>query len=177
MEDLFTQCIHKPIKLYKGSNTATPASLGNNPTWFALSEECASEHGEYIHEYTVGRLRLLDISHPTFHQDFMFRVNNGIRDPTQKALALIPLGLPTFDVQMKHFGPSPDGVYDDYVHKDRRQRIAENVGYFGNHHRYSLVRDGVMYDMHMVDAMKRFYPYHNGYVCRVPWPSYHHGAH
>ena len=177
MDDLFTESVRKPIKLYRGSDTSDPIPIGNESLWFTLSEAGARVYGSHVHQYhTVGNLRLLDITHPTFHQDFMCRVNNHIRDPVQKANALVPLGLPSFEVQMKQFGPSIDGTYDDYSHRDRREKIEHDVAFFGGRHRYSLIRDGIMYDMYMVNAMKRFYPGHDGYVCRVPWPSFHHGG-
>ena len=186
--DHLTFVLSRGSELYHGTTTEGSIDLHDKPTWFG-DFHAARTYGDRVHKLVVDArdLRLLDVSRPAFHADFVGRVNmlftgskaSGM-DP-RKERALAPLGLPDLETQLLVVPPMTDGLYERPGADDVRgnalfDKIQRFVGYFGRHHRYSLAAEDNNLDKDMVQAMILAYPTHDGYTCPIMWPSCHHGG-
>ena len=169
--------------MYHGTNQ-TSRLLRNTPIWGGLRQQDASEYsknGIWVLQNKVP-LNLINVMHPSFHDDFIARVNsafNGIHDYTdQRIYPLATFGLPDLQTQMGVFGKVPSGIYpDSAVGYDDSQRVnlAKVMAYaplYGNKHRLSLLEN----DKRTVALMQRLYPDAHGYIADGVWPSYHMGG-
>ena len=157
--------------------------------WFGNTEQIAKANGPVVHKFISEKdLKLLDISNPLFHLDFMGKVNNlykGVRNcgmDAQKENALMPLGLPDVETQLLVVDKIAGGFYERPDVADIRataafDKIKQFVGYFGGRHRYSRMDQyGHNMDNDMVNAMIELYPDYDGYICPIMWPSIHHAG-
>lgn len=182
-----THTLPRITELYHGTSDEGGIIIRNIPTWFG-DVDAARTYGPVVFKFKVNRdLRLLDVSSPAFHADFIGRVNNLYKGSKQSGLdpkkenALAQLGLPDLETQMLIVQPMSGGMYERPDEEDERgnlqyDRILRFVGYFGRHHRYSLATPEINLERDMVNAMRLAYPTHDGYICPIMWPSFHHGG-
>ncbi len=181
--ELFT--VIKPVSsdLYHGTLVATSFQVQQRPMWFAHTSQDAKKYQPNVLKFKLSRpVKLLDITHQSFHHDFTARINNHYAPQISdvKFEPLVALGLPDLATQMNHLGGRIEqGVYpgpgNNAADRDLLGVIEAFSPLFGNKHRFSeQCRHHT--DKKMVDAMIELYPDHDGYTCSNFWPSYHHGG-
>lgn len=181
--DLFTIIEKKGKTLYHGTDTNTMI-LQEKPLWLAHTERNAESYGENVFMFKLKKdIKLIDISHSIFHQDFMYKVNDSTSPEISNAkfYPLLAIGLPNFKTQIQINGYKPDGFYPNNANKNPEfnkemvDLIEEFVPLFSEKHRLS-VQGKISTDKIMVDSMMKLYPDFDGYICKNYWPSYHHGG-
>lgn len=164
----------------------TAFALTSVPLWVS-DTQAACEYGRFIHRVTATRdLKLIDVSQPLFHLDFIGRLNSAfvgsdgrLGVDRHKMVCMAPLGLPNLETVLRILSPAPGGMYrrppdTDPAGQELYDTIMEQVGCFGGHHRYSVRwGDGTNADISMVLAMQSLYPSYHGYTCPIAWPTVH----
>lgn len=153
----------------------------NRPLWLTLENE-KNIYGTTSHSFqlqdTYTSLKLINIMHPDFHNDFTSLVFQD-RDLSfdNKCEILAPLGLPSFTTQMHAIDRCKDGVYDGNDNVAMKYTLDVYMPFVGNHHRYSVMQaSGRNLDMEMVKYIMSKYSTYSGYIAPELWPSCHHGG-
>lgn len=156
--------------LYRGSDK-DPLQPSDFPLWLCEDYENAKRYGKRVCNYKCTKqLRLLNLQHKAFQDDFVSRVNfahlgnlkMGMNIEKLKILAAI--GLPNYDTQVRVLGKVPINI-------ELKSTIDLYIGCVGNIHRYSTTE----YDKLLVDALKNLYgTEYDGYISKIGWPSYFH---
>lgn len=144
--------------------------------WFAEQKEVASSYGLHVYTFaTVEPLKLINISSPLFHMDFIGKVNllyreNGGND-NRKGLALMPLGLPSTKESRRVLASL--GIDDTFTNfNDQNDQVNNFVSYFNGKHRMSILINGNKLDDKFMDALKQIYgATFDGYIQPIRAPS------
>lgn len=173
--ELFTIVLDAGSVFYRGTDKKVDSPLQSLPSWFG-DLTTAQSYGSNIFSYrATRRLRLLNITHPIFHADFIAKINVKYeKNPKMKGKILAPLGLPDLETQMQYVAPLTSGNYNDPTKRPRA--IDIELPFFGNKHRYSSETPTDKLDILMAHEMKLLYPDHDGYTSPILWPSYHHNG-
>lgn len=165
--------LSKGTKLYRGvSNINHLQTLPvNEPMWVALTMEDALNYGNIVVEYHVTKeITLINPMDKHFHIDYTTKLNklftgknmNGVDD--RKFDALIPFGLPSYDIQITYLKMNKVKLPEL---KDWGTRHELAVACIDNKHRYSAYhRDKII-----ADLLRRLYSNYDGYMTNIMWPS------
>jgi hypothetical protein len=181
--DLFTVIESNGKILYHGTSSNV-LNIKNKPLWLAHNEKNAESYGKNVFFCKLKKpVKLLDVSHSLFHQDFMYKVNNFTAPEISNAklFPLLALGLPDFKTQIDVVGHQQLGMYPPNVDKNPNfnkqlfELIETFVSLFENKHRLSI-QGSISTDKLMMESLMKLYPEYDGYICKNYWPSYHHGG-
>lgn len=181
--DLFTIKENSGKTVYHGTDEPM-MKIRDSPFWLAHTEKNAKSYGNNVFIYKVTKdIKLIDISHHVFHQDFMNKVNKSTAPEISdaKLYPLLALGLPNFKTQIYIIGYKSDGFYPDNANNNKTfnrrvfDLIERFVPLFSEKHRLS-VQGEISTDKIMVQSLQKLYPEFDGYICNNYWPSYHHGG-
>ena len=177
--------IHSDTLLYHGSNNIK-FIINESPLWCAHNVQNANKYGKYLYMIKpLRKLKLIDISNISFHNDYISRVNNlkfteNSSLAEEKAYCMLALGLPNFKTQLRYLPKNISGVYPNTPLDEKSFKIFNMIEmfspYFGERHRYSLESNGINLDKRMVSMLMELYPDYDGYICKSYWPSYHLGG-
>lgn len=174
----FNYVMPSGTRLYKGDKTDSLKGncfTASKPAWFAEQKNIASAYGPILHTFRVKRdLKLINISSPLFHMDYIGKVNLLYRSNSsneEKCLALMPLGLPTtkearrnlaalgIDERQSNFNDN-----DDYINRC--------VSYFNDKHRMSIIINGTSMDSYFMKAITQIYgEQYDGYIQPIQAPT------
>jgi len=170
--------------LYHGSDKK-PFVLHNTFLWCALDYGTSVEYSKNVYSIKPQvPLKLIDITNGNFHNDFMNKINTLYSEKklkqSDKWRHLVPLGLPSFKMQMMELPQTLQGTYPSMQHVD--QSMLDTIEYysefFGNKHRYSIQsREFGNLDDELVKIIKHIYSNDiDGIISPSLWPSYHQGG-
>jgi hypothetical protein len=179
--NLFTFTFEQGQHLFRATDNQS-IDIKDIPLWFGEEEKVAKKYPRnYIFEFTTKRdLRLLNISHPLFHQDFMNKLLIMYRDfearfdgtrliiPDDVLHALLPIGLFGLESQVEFLQNQRVDLshlnYNSVWNKSFEKYVD---ACFGGKHRYSIYER----DLRMVNVMKWLYREYDGYIIPMMWPS------
>ena len=152
--------------LYRGS--AVKEDLTDEQhKWFAETRDIAKGYGDIVTKYTTTRaLKLINISSPLFHFDYIGKVNLHFRhhatDDMNKALALMPLGLPTLEEARRTLSRIP--IPNEFLNFRDTEQTLNMSSYTYNAQRMSLRMGDIILDDCFVNLIKKIYPSFDGYI-------------
>lgn len=136
-------------------------------TWFAEDRTDADGYGTVVSKYITKRtLKLINISSPLFHFDYIGKVNLFFRnrdvDDLNKALSLMPLGLPTTSEARRTLERIP--IPTEQLNYNDSEAIVHGALYLYGAQRMSLCVNGLKFDDLFVSVVKDLYPDYDGYI-------------
>lgn len=160
-------------KLYKGEQQETVIT-DERHTWFAEHLTVAQKYGKVVTTYTTTKdLKLINISSPLFHFDYIGKVNLLFRhkdiDDMNKALSLMPLGLPTTNEARRTLSRIP--LTKEQLNINDRDDIIDRVSYLYNAHRMSISVNNVRLDDYLVNTIREIYADYDGYIQPLSTPT------
>ncbi len=169
-------------KLYKGgpSEFTWMYVSGNRHVWFAEKLETAKKYGQFVHTFeTVKELKLINISSPLFHYDFIGKLNllyrNNDGKDSRKSWALMPIGLPSLKEARRTLSALNIDSYLD-INTEKEDVIIWG-SYFNHAYRMSLSLNNEKLDDNFVNALKDIYgSKYNGYIQPIPTPTILYGG-
>ena len=166
--------------LYKGETKITEDVeeswlTDDRHAWFAEESAIAKLYGPHVHTFkTTSSLKLINISSPLFHMDFIGKVNllykNNNGADFRKSLCLMPLGLPTTKEARFLASLGVDSSLSNF--NDENESINNWSSYYYGAQRMSVVINQTNLDDYFVNALKSIYgSKYNGYIQPIHAPT------
>ena len=174
--------------LFHGTDNI-PVNLKPSPMYFAHRIEDSKSYANKVVQYknTVD-LHLIDVMHPSFHADFLARINRSYHKKKEysqvKGWVLAAFGLPDLLSQTNLTNRLVNGVYPDqhsFTEDQKKQLslIKSFSPYFQNKHRMSTTKIDTLAVQHLIELYVESSPDGHkcdGYISTAFWPSYHMGG-
>lgn len=179
--ELYTYIYPEGSQLFRATDYNS-LNISDIPLWFGEKENIARKYTrKYLYEFKTKRdFRLLNITHPLFHQDFMNKLMIMYRDyearfngtellvPDDVLHALLPIGLFGIESQIDFLSSQRvdlSHINNNTLWNESFQKYVDSC--FGGKHRYSVYER----DLNMVKLMRWLYREYDGYIIPVMWPS------
>ena len=165
--------------LYIGEKQQKPIDAiwltDNSHMWFAEDKINAKKYGDFLYTFKpLKPLKLINISSPLFHMDFIGKVNLLYRNnhgfDLRKSLCLMPLGLPSTKEVRRTLAQL--GLDSQANFTEDNDEVNQRCSYFNNKHRISININNNNMDNYFVNALKEIYSIkYDGYIQPIQAPS------
>ena len=179
----------RQCKLFHGTTIPKHKFIIEDKTiWCAHRLEDTKSYSEtnVVGLTNIVDLKLIDVTHPAFHNDFITKMNNLYFNMGQhnqlKGWPLAAFGLPDLQSQVQLTTKMESGIYPDDVNLTQQQKKVLNeiesfVPYYNHKHRMSTTYIDTLAVKHII----RLYTgpstiQCDGFTSNALWPSYHMGG-